>query len=102
MERIRKSDSEITTILSAFRRSRKNQRQFCKEQGISYWTFRNWLHRGKKPLAKIQPPLPVISFSPQNDAVGERYEIRFADMTTLRIPTTVPVNQIIAALRGTQ
>jgi hypothetical protein len=50
-----------TKVVREWQESGKSQREFCKDQGISYWTFRNWNIKLKNLKSEMNlVPVPFV------------------------------------------
>jgi len=103
MPKIRFTTEQKDAAVASYYKSGLSIKKYCEANGLSYWSFRDWLAGRSSKKSSARPiDLPVISFSPvavpvKNDAL---YVIEFSDGTVLRIHSDVSCASVIAALRG--
>jgi hypothetical protein len=72
------------TEVEAYRKSGLNQREYCRQKGISYWSFNPWKRKLENKDNKPQeiPPSLISSLSPQNKQI----ELILEDRIKISIP----------------
>lgn len=88
--------------INEFKQSALTQREFCRQQGISYWSFNTWNRRLSASPAEETGIVEVTSraFAAQT-AVTESFEIILSESLRIRIPETFKpetLSRIIDAL----
>jgi len=101
--RRKRSKKEITDILSRYRDSGKNRRQFCEEEGLSYNTLCNWLRvcrrKGEKKTAGSRSVFVSLAVSAQR--TGEPVmELRLPDGSSLSFYTLPDSGFLKSLLKG--
>lgn len=99
--------SEMRVMIEAWESSELTQREFAKQEGLSYTAFQYWRRRLKELDEESEPPamvpLRIVEDGRAALECAERMEIRLGDDVTIAVPRGFDegdLRRAVAAVRG--
>lgn len=102
MGKKRNTAQRMYTLMEAYERSGKKQREFCREQGIRKSTFGYWLRKYRNKDVDAPGFVPLQISSPKGslrDAGGNTLEIRYPGGIVIEFHELVPAAYLRTLLK---